>query len=73
VTIIPTQARAERTITPPGPRPVTDLRQAATIIRQVAGNVDPALRVALEAEAARLESTVRNVRDAERVREGNGA
>jgi len=63
MTAIPTQAQ----------RPVADLRQAATIIRQVAGGVDPALRVALEAEARQLDIAVRNVRDAQRVREGNGA
>ncbi len=59
--------------TQPSTRPVTDLRQAAMIIRQVAGNVDPALRVALELEAGRLDQAVRNVRDAERVREGDRA
>ncbi len=59
------------TAIPTQPRPVTDLRQAATIIRQVAGGMDPALRVALEDEAARLDQAVRNVRDTERVREGN--
>jgi hypothetical protein len=61
------------TAIPTQPRPVGDLRLAAMIIRQVAGAVDPALRVALEAEARRLDLTVRNVRDARRVHEGDGA
>jgi hypothetical protein len=57
-------------VTAPGLRPVSDLHVAATIIRQVAPTLDPALHAALEAEARRLEETVRRVRVMSRIHEG---
>jgi hypothetical protein len=60
----------------PVPTPVSihDLRGAARTIRRVAlwvKELDPAVKVALEAEAARLDDTVSRVRTIQRITQGD--